>query len=195
MTVKPILKIIDSEQRIVSGIVYSPLEIDTDGEAMTPEDVAAMAYDFLANGRVDKIDLLHNFHPIDGVRVIESFITRESDPDYPAGAWVISVKIDDNDIWALIKCGIISGFSFAGTAYPKGLSNIPIDHPVKSEGTTEISTAKGPLPLHDHNLVLYYDENAKILPTKTSISMGHFHPVVGATATELAFDHSHRLKL
>jgi hypothetical protein len=190
-----IMKISGDDERIVTGVVYSPLEIDTDGEAMTPDDLREMAYNFLSEGRVDKIDLAHNFEPIDGCRVIESFIARDNDPDYPVGSWVLTVKVDNDEVWGLIKKGVINGFSFAGQAVPKGLRDIPIKHPIKSVGTTEISTADGPLPRHDHNLTLLYDEDGRIIPTKTEISMGHFHPVEGATATETAYDHGHRLEI
>jgi hypothetical protein len=182
------------EQCIVMGIVYSPLEIDTDGETMRPEVIEKMAHDFLANGRVDRIDLMHDRQPT-ASRVVESFIARKNDPhDFPEGAWVLAVKIFDPDLWTRVKSGEINGFSFSGPITPVEVRGVPVKHIVKMKGTTEPSTG-GPVPEHTHKVQLQFNKNDKVIPVLTKEALGHQHYVFKTTATELALDHAHRLIL
>jgi len=79
-TAKKALVIKSEEERLVYGEVYSPLHVDTDGEAMTAAEIKKMAHHFLSSGRVNKIDVSHNLEE-SGAIVIESFLARKHEPD------------------------------------------------------------------------------------------------------------------
>ena len=109
----PIVKV-DAEKRIVLGVVYEPDVRDTDGNFMTTTEIEKMAYGFLENMRNTNIDRNHDDKPNYGV-VVESFIARKGDPDFPPGAWVLGTHVTHEETWEAIKSGEITGYSIAGT--------------------------------------------------------------------------------
>lgn len=182
------------EERLVYGEVYAPMRVDTDEEAMTSDEIRKMAHRFLSEGRTDKIDVQHNFEE-SGSLVVESFIARKNDPDdFVEDSWVLGVLIPE-DIWPAVKSGEINGFSFAGM--PDGGKKVlrtVVRKATRMEGSTEKSDG-GPIPIHEHAIDLKFGSDGRIVQTDTSESFGHRHAVRKATATEKAFDHSHRMIL
>ena len=104
----------DTKQQIVFGEVYVPDRRDTDGNFMTAETIEKMAHDFLTNKRNAQISKAHDGNTDKGC-VVESFIAREGDPDFAAGAWVVGVHVPDARIWKSIEDGELTGFSIEGT--------------------------------------------------------------------------------
>lgn len=105
----------DVARQIVYGEVYVPGRRDTDGNWMTAETVEKMAHRFMANLRNQNISKAHDGMNDKGA-VVESFIAREGDPDFPAGAWVVGVHIPDTQVWKQVTDGVLTGFSVEGTA-------------------------------------------------------------------------------
>jgi hypothetical protein len=180
------------EKQIVMGVVYAPGQIDTDGETMTVEAIEKMAYDFMMHKRLDHIDYMHNCEK-SGSLTVESFIAREGDPDFPAGSWVMAVKVFDPSIWSQIKKGEINGFSFYGKATPIP-KLVPVRVSLRMKGDTESSTG-GPLPPHSHELEIQFTPDSTLIPTFTKMALGHRHYVFRTTATESEIDHAHRIVL
>ena len=87
---------------------------DTDGNFMTAATIEKMAHDFMAQSRNSKISKGHDGNTDKGC-VVESFIARESDPDFIAGSWVVGVHVPDAKIWKSIEAGELTGFSIEGT--------------------------------------------------------------------------------
>ena len=81
------------------------MHVDTDGEAMTANEIQKMAHGFLAAGRTDKIDVGHNLKE-SGCVVVESFLARKGDADgFINGAWVLGVKVLPDELWEAVKTG------------------------------------------------------------------------------------------
>lgn len=175
---------------LVFGLVYAPGPIDTDRAAMSPAEVEAAAYDFVASGRLANIDLMHNERPTGSV-VVDSTIIRWENPYFPIGGWVIGVLVSDQALKVAIKNGEINGFSFGGTAFEVTRFAL-ILHPLKSVGTTEPSTADG-VEEHVHNLELTYDDWSNIIPTWTTGGGDHEHEMTKGTATGMAKGHAHKV--
>lgn len=180
-------------KRLVFAEVYSPLHVDTDGEAMTADEIEKAAYNFLASGNVDNIDIRHDTKK-SGCVIVESFLARKSDPDgFIEGAWVLGVKVAPDDLWQKVLSGELNGFSFMGS-----VTRVPVRAKVKVArkllGETEES-AKGMLPPHFHELVVLFDDDGCVKPGETDETLGHKHQILRATATESALEHSHRLIL
>ncbi len=187
--------VIKSEaERLVYGEVYAPYQIDTDGEAMMPQDIKKMAHEFLANGRVNKIDVQHDLNE-SGCVVVESFLARKDDPDgFLDGAWVLGVKVIPDDLWGQVLKGELNGFSFYGPVL-----QVPVQATVmmtkRLVGSTEKSGNEGLLPPHEHVLDLQFNSDGKVIPSLTGIGLGHTHVVMRTTATELEMEHAHRMIL
>ena len=105
----------DKTKKLVYGEVYVPDEKDTDGNWMEAETIEKMAHDFMEDLRLTQIDKNHDGDTDKGT-VIESFVVRKGDPDFTEGAWVVGVKVLDDDTWKSIQKGEITGFSIEGKA-------------------------------------------------------------------------------
>ena len=120
LTLQKEIKILktDEEKQMVYGIVYSPGEVDTDGDFASAEAIEKMAYNFMKNARTTNVDQQHDFVADEGF-VAESWITKSGDPlfaDQPVGSWAVGIKVENQETWGLVKSGEIQGLSMAGAA-------------------------------------------------------------------------------
>lgn len=107
----------DAGSHFVTGIVYEPMVEDTDGNYMTEEEITKAAHWFAKNG--NKVDLQHSFEPLDGAVVVESSVTK-CDMELEGqtirkGTWLMTVEIQDGEIFQAIEKGEITGFSMGGS--------------------------------------------------------------------------------
>lgn len=131
----------DAGSHFVTGIVYEPMVEDTDGNYMTEEEITKAAHWFAKNG--NKVDLQHSFEPLDGAVVVESSVTK-CDMELEGqmikkGTWLMTVEIQDEDIFQAIEKGEITGFSMGGSGV---YSEIDVDI-TDPENPIEKGKAKG----------------------------------------------------
>lgn len=189
MEKKAILK--SEDERLVYGEVYLPMDVDSDDEAMTKEEIRKMAHAFLFKGLTESIDENHNCI-VSGCRVVESYIAKANDPDgFVEGSWVLGVKVVDDDLWAKVKSGDINGYSFQGAGQTITLKT-KIKMPIAGSGFTELST-DDLLPAHNHSITVAFTKSGRIIAGETGETLSHTHKFKAATATGASFDHSHRL--
>ena len=182
----------DKEQQIVYAEVYIPYRIDTDHETMTKDDVEVAAHNFLASGKIFKIDIQHDLNE-SGCQVVESFIARAGWEPFVEDAWVMGVKCTD-EVWESVKSGELNGFSFYGVT-KKVPARVLVEVTKQMAGVTSKQTSNSPLPEHEHTFIINFDSKGNIVSGKTDIVHEHFHPIVRGTATEEEMDHRHRVEL
>jgi hypothetical protein len=107
----------NDEERLVYGIVYEPGVNDTDGEFADEVEIRKAAHLFLARYRSIKVEHLTTNEMIE---VVESYsspveFTLGGQP-VSKGAWVMVVKVFDEEVWELVKSGQLTGFSMGGFA-------------------------------------------------------------------------------
>lgn len=181
----------DEEKQLLWGVVYPPNIVDSQGEAMTKEEIEKAAYNFMKKGHLDKIDIGHNFKE-SGSCIVENFIARKEDPDFPEGSWVMAVWCPD-DVWQQVKDNELNGFSFAGTAKQKR-ARVMLE--VAKEEVCETSeNTDDVLPKHKHLCLLRYDVNGRVVSGCTDNVIGHSHEVKAGTAVEKSLGHGHRIYL
>lgn len=179
----------EEEKQIVWGVVYPPGVLDSQGDAMTKEEIEKMAYNFMKEGRLDKIDIGHNFKE-SGCQVVESFIARENDPDFPQGSWVIAVQCTD-EVWQKVKTNELNGFSFAGTAAQKR-ARVMLEVSKEVIGETKENTDTV-LPPHTHIYVARFNKEGRVIGGCTDTQLNHSHPIKAGTSVEKALGHAHRI--
>ena len=113
---------VDEAKRVVTGPVLVPDTVDLEGDFEFPEDIQEAAFKFMEDAR--NIGEMHTKFGGIGVPV-ESWILREAifvDKGmefkiYPAGTWMMSVKVTDDKVWEKVRNGELTGFSigFRGT--------------------------------------------------------------------------------
>lgn len=117
------------EKRILCGPVLIPemriyrKEGEREFEAYFKEEtIEKMAFQYLRKGRQSNATVEHQID-LDGLCVVESWIIEDpkSDKstalgmDHPKGTWMVSMKVDRDDIWTkFIETGDLTGFSIEG---------------------------------------------------------------------------------
>lgn len=183
------VKSVDRMEQIVTGEVYAPYVIDSHGEMMLPEDIKKMAHRFLIANKNHFIDMMHN-NKVVQASVVESYIAKANDPDYTEGAWVLSVKIFDENVWGDVLEGKLNGYSFEAMVY-KVDAEVVYDYLPLHIGFTEENDG------HFHAFYVEVDENGRVIGGKTSVetdSAGrqHDHKMLYGTATQNAEHGAHR---
>jgi hypothetical protein len=123
-------KTTSSEKRIVCGAAMIPNEkiIRLDGNnneyfVFFSEDTIRLCNEmYFKNGNNKGANLEHDV-AVDGVTVVESWLIEDEKvdkavalgfKDLPKGTWMISYKVDNDDVWEKIKSGEVLGFSVEG---------------------------------------------------------------------------------
>jgi len=119
---------VDKEKRILMGAALIPnKKIFRSGEEedyyifFSEETVRKASELFLMKGNQNNSTLEHNIE-LEGMSVVESWIiedekrdkSRKYDFDLPIGTWMVSMKVNNDEIWSQVKAGEIKGFSIEG---------------------------------------------------------------------------------
>jgi hypothetical protein len=124
------LKEIDQEKRILMGPALTPnKKIYRKNEKtkreweiyFSEETVRKAAELFLMRSNQNNATLEHS-KELDGMSVVESWIIEDDVHDksvkygfsLPKGTWMISMKVNNDDIWKRVKAGEVKGFSIEG---------------------------------------------------------------------------------
>jgi len=106
----------DNEPHLIYGIVYSPGEIDAQGNFMTEKEIQKSQHGFLKNYRL--IDEQHNKIPGAG-EVVECYCSLAdmeiSGETITKGSWILVTEPDD-EAWQEIQKGTYTGYSLYGFA-------------------------------------------------------------------------------
>tara|TARA_B110000285_G_scaffold89166_1_gene102274 strand:+ start:160 stop:1116 length:957 start_codon:yes stop_codon:yes gene_type:complete len=122
-------KEIDQEKRILMGAAMIPekpiYRRDGDEEYyvfFTKDTIRRASELYLMNGKQGNATLEHQ-EKIQGLSLVESWIIEDPEKDksraygleYPVGTWMVSMKVNNEDIWnEYVKSGKVKGFSIEG---------------------------------------------------------------------------------
>jgi len=120
----------DEEKRIVTGACMIPnqeiLRLDAEGKpyfVFFTEDTVAKAQEVFAKyGKTKTTNFEHEDSTLEGATVIESWIVKDSKNDksnalgfdVPINTWMVSYKVDNDELWEKVKNGEVNGFSIEG---------------------------------------------------------------------------------
>lgn len=180
------VKSTNDDKHIVTGEVYAPNVIDTHGEMMEAEDVEFLAHSFMQLDLAKAIDLMHDNKSVD-CTVLESFVAK-GHPEYNEGAWVLSIRINDDKVWKRAKKGDLGGYSVEARVH-KVDAVAEIESRAAGYGFTEEQDG------HRHAYFVVLDELGIVKGGFTSFDDGHRHIIKYGTRTEMAEDHAHRMFL
>jgi hypothetical protein len=128
------LKAIDEEKRILMGAALVPnkqiyRKDKEHGEFyiyFSKDTIRQASQIFLKRSNQNNATYEHQMK-IDGMSVVESWIIEDEKMDksalynfsLPVGTWMISMKVDNDEVWNKVKAGEIKGFSIEGYFEPK----------------------------------------------------------------------------
>jgi hypothetical protein len=124
---------VDTEKRMIyspamkPGILIPRLD-DITGEryfvTFKPETIEIMAQRYLIEKRIDKTNYEHTDKKFDGVYLVESWIVNGgqdkaydlgySKEQIPKGTWMVGFRVDNEEVWSMIKKGKVKGISIEG---------------------------------------------------------------------------------
>ena len=124
-------QIVSEEKRIISGVIMladTPIyrNDNTNGEyyvVFTKDTIFKIVQKFFKKGYQSNVNLQHNANDkVSNVTMFESFISdidrgilpMKGFEDTPDGSWFGSFKVDDDNVWEMVKSGEIKGFSVEG---------------------------------------------------------------------------------
>lgn len=124
-------QIVSEDKQIISGpLMLADVPIyrndNTNGEyyvVFTKDTIFKIAQKFFKKGYQANVNLMHDSNQqVEGVTMFESFISDKDRgilpmkgfEDAPDGSWFGSFKVDDDNVWQMIKEGKFKGFSVEG---------------------------------------------------------------------------------
>jgi hypothetical protein len=123
------LKEVDAEKRILMGAALIPNKQiyrknkDKEFYIYFSEDTVRKASElFLMRANQNNATLEHEKKMLEGMSVVESWIIEDEKLDksvkygfnLPKGTWMISMKVNNDEIWDKVKAGEVKGFSIEG---------------------------------------------------------------------------------
>jgi len=106
----------NEEKRLVTGVVMEPGEFDAHGDITMAEEIENAAYVYMLNSQV--VGDQHS-EPAPA-KIVESYIApadfQIGSDEVKAGSWVMTVKVEDDEMWEAVKSGDYTGFSIGGFA-------------------------------------------------------------------------------
>jgi len=123
------LKEVDNEKRILMGAALVPNKQiyrrvkDKEFYIFFSEDTIRKASElFLMRSNQNNATLEHEKKMLEGMSVVESWIIDDEKTDksrlynfnLPKGTWMISMKVNNDEVWKKVKAGEVKGFSIEG---------------------------------------------------------------------------------
>lgn len=115
---------VNSENRIVSGpalIPGEPIYRNQGGHEFyitwTPETIKQVAINFFQHSRQNEGNVEHAV-PVNGITFFESYILNKDRgivpkefADLPDGTWMLSAKVNNDEVWKMVTDGTLTGYS------------------------------------------------------------------------------------
>lgn len=131
----------DEEEHIVFGVVLEPndgtdkgipLEPDAHGDIYSADDIKKAAYSFMEDDDAGNQGFMHKFFMNDDFALLENYVTKgKTEIETPdkivelrKGTWVMSIRVNSDSVWKMIKNGEITGFSIGGVAEVEDLTSV-----------------------------------------------------------------------
>lgn len=176
-------------ERVVFAEMLIPETPNTHKDYWTREAIKDAAYKFMMAGF--GIDVEHDRIDRTGqVFVVESFIVRKGDPDFIEGAWVVAMKIEDDDLWQQVLDGQINGYSYEALN-EFFAAELTMEDDFVRKGVTEPDPDDG----HTHRYLVMVDEDNRVVSGGTDETDGHSHTISTHTITDETNNHRHRYNL
>ena len=113
----PITKL-NEDKRLVGGIVYEPDVVDAQGDSAGEAEIEKAAHKFMQDSRT--LGFMHKEDVGPRAKIVESYIApcnmKMNNQSIRKGTWVMVVKVQDDELWNMVKSGKITGFSMGGRA-------------------------------------------------------------------------------
>lgn len=127
------LEKVDEDLRLVSGWASVVEEngvpvVDRQGDVIEPREMQKAAHDFMSDMRVGGIMHIRNKsgEPVKVGEIVDSIffsddIQKSLGIHLGRQGWFVTMKVTDDDIWDMVKSGVLKAFSIGGRSEIKEL--------------------------------------------------------------------------
>lgn len=109
-----LMKSIDTDQRLFTAVVLRPETVDAHGDIYSHDVVKSACHDYVAYCMNTNLQHMFDLEKSD-MKIVESYIAPADitfeDGDVLKGDWVMTAKIENDDLWKACKAGDFTGFS------------------------------------------------------------------------------------
>lgn len=118
---------LSDEEHLVGGIVYEPDMVDAQGDSASPAEILKAAHKFMLESST--LGIMHKEKAGHRAQIVETYLApvtfKMGDQIVRKGSWIMIVKVHDEELWAKVKKGEITGFSMSGRARNGGPATVP----------------------------------------------------------------------
>jgi DNA adenine methylase len=115
---RPISLLKTEEERFVLGVVLEPETVDAQKDIYSAAEVREAAHRFMEE--YQNVGLMHRQLVNDKVKILESYVAPVAldvgGGHVKQGAWLLAVRVEDDDLWRQVKDGTLTGYSIGGNA-------------------------------------------------------------------------------
>jgi hypothetical protein len=117
----------NGEERTVTGVVLQPEVVDAQGDIMDSVVIRKAAHNFLSKyNRATQLGFMHKVFGKYKFDLCQSWIAPHdvviNNTTVKSGSWIMTVYVGDDKIWNMVKESKVKGFSIAGSARAKKVS-------------------------------------------------------------------------
>jgi len=183
----------DDEKRIITGPALIPdqeiIRKDEDGEPYyikySAEQIEKIVQKFFKAKDQYSVNKDHK-SDVNDVYIYESWITGENDKskdlgfDVPKGTWILSMKVENEEIWSGIKSGKYKGFSIEGLFKFKRTSKLVKQKKWSRKDINSANVDRVMFNDETNELVVKFNDGSKY--TYFNINFSEFNSVVSGLA-------------
>lgn len=107
------------EERFVLGVVLEPDVVDAQNDTYSADEVRKAAHRWMESNQA-QLGKQHSEIVTGKLKVLESYVAPADfavgEQTVKKGAWVMAIRVVDDDLWTAVKKGSFTGFSIGGTA-------------------------------------------------------------------------------
>lgn len=121
---KPVVKSIDTDKKLFTAVVLRPNTVDAHGDIYDEEAVEKACYDYNEFCRQGN---LQHLMQTELVVPVESWVSKTDhilgEGEVKKGDWLMTVRVDNDEIWDMCKKGEFTGFSIGCKSLVEDLNN------------------------------------------------------------------------
>jgi hypothetical protein len=103
----------DEEKQIVYGIVLEADEVDAHEDTISADEIEKAAHNYA----LTPMTIGHGHKKEAKARPVETYIYNpDIMKDVKPGSWIMAVKVEDEELWSMVKDGSMTGFSIGALA-------------------------------------------------------------------------------
>ncbi len=109
-----LMKSVNEDERLFTAVVLRPDAVDSHGDIYSPDVVKQACHDYVSHCMNSNLQHQYELEKSD-MKIVESYIAPQDmefeDGNVIKGDWIMTAKIENDELWKACKAGQFTGFS------------------------------------------------------------------------------------